>query len=112
MDKRQKKAQLLFNGGVRPTETRKDTWTLPASSGPLVYEVRKDGGFFSCSCLDFTVRGGDCKHILLVTLCEAAAIAPACPLSEEAHKAALINNPVESDRLDIHTHKNKMLVVF
>jgi SWIM zinc finger len=105
-NKRQHKAQLLFNGGVRPTETRKDTWKVPASSGPLVYEVRKDAGLFSCSCPDFTIRGDDCKHILLVTLCKAAACA------HEAPKAALINNPVESDRLDIHTHKNKMLVVF
>jgi SWIM zinc finger len=67
-DKRQQKAQLLFNGGVRPTEIRKDTWTVRASSGPLVYEVRRDGGFLSCSCPDFTVRGGECKHILLVRL--------------------------------------------
>lgn len=65
---RDQKARLLFNGGVRPTETDKDAWALPASSGPLAYEVRRDDGQFSCTCPDFTARGGECKHILLIQL--------------------------------------------
>jgi hypothetical protein len=63
---RDQKARLLFNGGVRPTETGKDTWAVRAASGPLTYQVRRDDGLFSCTCPDFASRGDPCKHILLV----------------------------------------------
>jgi hypothetical protein len=34
------------------------------------YEIRCDDGYYSCSCPDFTIRGIQCKHILLVQLAE------------------------------------------
>ena len=78
------KAQLLFNGGVRPAEIRPDVWALPASSGPLVYEVRRDGGLlFTCTCPDYASgRAEECKHILLTQL----SIAQAKGTKDQAHK--------------------------
>ena len=72
---RAEKAQQLFDKGVRPQQTGPDCWTV---EGSAVYEVRRDSGEFSCSCMDFSMHGGlDCKHILLVELCyPAAAAAP------------------------------------
>jgi hypothetical protein len=60
------RARVLFNEGVRPVENGRDSWSVQGSS---VYEVRCDDGLWSCSCFDFSMRGAECKHIMLVKLC-------------------------------------------
>ena len=97
---RTEKAQLLYDGGVRPVDVCKGLWTVPGSQGE--YEVTKDSnGTFNCSCPDSLYRshqGESCKHVLLIIMSEAAASAASKAYNElEAH-------------LDIHLHKNRVVV--
>ena len=66
-DPRQAKALTLHEQGVKPVEVGRDVWTVQGSSAEP-YEIRRDDDFYSCSCLDFTIRGLECKHIRLVKL--------------------------------------------
>ena len=93
---RTEKAQLLYDGGVRPVDVCKGLWTVPGSQGE--YEVTKDSkGTFNCSCPDSLYRshqGESCKHVSLVIMSEAASKA---------------YNELEQ-HLDIHLHKNRVVV--
>jgi predicted nucleic acid-binding Zn finger protein len=94
------KAQQLFNAGVRPVTVCNGLWTVPGSQGE--YEVTKDSnGAFNCSCPDSLYRshqGESCKHVLLIIMSEAA-----------DSKATKAYNELEA-HLDIHLHKNRVVV--
>jgi hypothetical protein len=96
---RAERAQLLYDGGVRPVEVCKGLWTVEGTQGE--YEVTKDSnGTFNCSCPDSLYRshhGQLCYHAQLVQISEAAASTSKAYNELEAH-------------LDIHLHKNKIVV--
>lgn len=49
--------QLRPNRGV---------WAVPSQSGAGLYAVNVDNGEGTCTCPDYELRGGSCKHILAV----------------------------------------------
>jgi hypothetical protein len=97
------RADIEHYKGMRPEPVTRGLWAV---FGTHEYKVSKEtDGTFSCTCPDALYRshqGELCKHILEVILAGE-------PAPYEAPKVALVNNPVESSRLDVHL-KPQMVV--
>lgn len=68
-DTRMNKAKKMYNSGMRAYPAAENMWYVKGSKGDVYSVARKGDEDFSCTCTDFTIRGGNCKHIYLVKLC-------------------------------------------
>jgi predicted Zn-ribbon and HTH transcriptional regulator len=68
-DTRMDKAKKMYNSGMRAYPAAENMWYVKGSKGDVYSVARKGSEDFSCTCTDFTIRGIDCKHILLTKLC-------------------------------------------
>jgi hypothetical protein len=84
---REEKGRLLYDGGVRPVESRHNEWTVHSASNPEAYVVSKtEGDMWSCSCKDFSFRLMPCKHCYLVmrTIANDGGVLQVCETCEHA----------------------------